>query len=135
MVTPLLMYKRHDISYDVRSDIASVSNHVESVWVEVKLSPTLPCLISYMHRPPSSRIEYFNGMLDVLDKATAEEQIPNISITASRWTYCHWNFLFHSCGGQISWKNLGGNLLIHYVITIRQRPCKNALMKWPHPSY
>ena len=34
-------------------------------------------------------------------------------------------------GGQISWKNLGGNLLIHDVITIPQRSCTNALTKWP----
>ena len=33
-----------------------------------------------MYRPPSSRIEYFNGMLDILDKATAEDK--NIIIPA-----------------------------------------------------
>ena len=76
----VLMYIRHDISYDVRSDIASVSSHVERLWVEVKLSPTLPCLISCMYRPPSSRIEYFNGMLDILDEAIAEDK--NIIIPA-----------------------------------------------------
>ena len=74
------MYIRHDISYYVRSDVASVSSHVESLWVEVKLSPALPCLISCMYRPPSSRMEHFNGMLDILDKATAEDK--NIIIPA-----------------------------------------------------
>ena len=76
----VLMYIRHDISYDVRYDITSVSSHVENLWVEVKLSPTLPCLISCMYIPPSSRIEYLNGMLDILDKATAEDK--NIIIPA-----------------------------------------------------
>ena len=71
----VLMYIRHYISYDIRTDSASVSDHVESLTIEAKLSPTLPCLIFCMYRPPSSRIEYFNGMLDILDKATAEDKI------------------------------------------------------------
>ena len=44
------------------------------------MSPTLPCLISIMYKSPSSRNEYFNAMLDILDKATAEDK--NIIIPA-----------------------------------------------------
>ena len=42
--------------------------------VEVNLPSTLACVISCMYRRPSSRIEYSNGMLDILDKATADDK-------------------------------------------------------------
>ena len=45
----VLMYVCQDISYDVRANIASVSDHVESLWVEAKLSPSLPCQIACIY--------------------------------------------------------------------------------------
>ena len=51
---------------------------------------------------------------------------PNISIAASRCTYCTGNFDFVT---QISWKNFGGNILIQDVIIIPQRSCTNALIR------
>ena len=34
----------------------------------------MPCLISSIYRPPSARVDYYNGTLDILDKASLEDK-------------------------------------------------------------
>ena len=70
----VLMYIRDDIDYELRTDIASVNNLVESLWVEIKCIDSMPCLISSIYRPPSARVGYYNGILDILDKASLEDK-------------------------------------------------------------
>ena len=68
------MYIREDIDYELRTDIASVNTLVESLWVEIKCINSMPCLISSIYRPPSARVDYYNGILDILDKASLENK-------------------------------------------------------------
>ena len=69
------MYIRDDIVYKLRDDISHVSNCVENIWVEVdKLIDNNAALVSCVYRPPSARVEYYNGLLDILDKASLENK-------------------------------------------------------------
>ena len=70
----VLMYIREDIDYELRTDIAAVNNLFESLWVEIKCIDSLPCLISSIYRPPSARVDYYYGILDILDKASLEDK-------------------------------------------------------------
>ena len=69
------MYIREDIKYKLRDDISSVSNHVENIWIEVdKLIDNESILISCVYRPPSAKVDYYKGLLDILDKASLENK-------------------------------------------------------------
>lgn len=51
--------RRHDIE----------SEHVESVWVEVKANKSAPLLVGYIYRNPSSSFQWFDEFTAMMDKA------------------------------------------------------------------
>ena len=70
----VIIYIKDSIIYKLRNDIATTSNIVENLWIEIVSSKHAKShLISCMYRPPSARIDYYNGILDILEKATSED--------------------------------------------------------------
>lgn len=49
-------------------------NDVEVLWLQVQLPYLKPILVGCCYRPPSARIEYLNGLSNMLDKVTEENR-------------------------------------------------------------
>ena len=72
----VVMYIKDSIRYKPRPDIESASRIVENVWIEIESSNegAKSYLICCMYRPPSSRVQYFNGILDIIEKAASDDK-------------------------------------------------------------
>lgn len=55
---------RHDLMFD----------DVEVLWLQVQLPHLKPIILGCCYRPPSARIEYVNGLCNMLDKVTEENR-------------------------------------------------------------
>ena len=69
-----MMYIRDSIAYKIRSDIVLSAPHVENLWIEFKLLMDVSCLMCSMYRPPSAGINYYKGVLDIMDRASLENK-------------------------------------------------------------
>ena len=74
----VLMYIRETVKYDLRRDISEVSPAVENIWIEVKCTQSnfnkKSILVACFYRPPSSKVDYYNGILDITEKASLEDK-------------------------------------------------------------
>ena len=74
----VLLYIKESIKYARRSDISGASPAVENVWIEVKCSKNTvnidSVLLGCFYRPPSSDTEYFDGILDIMEKASLDDK-------------------------------------------------------------
>ena len=69
-----MMYIRDSIAYKIRSDIALSALHVENLWIEFKLLMNVSWLMCSMYRPPSAGINYYKGVLDIMDRASIQNK-------------------------------------------------------------
>ena len=68
----VIMYIKETISYICRSDLQNQT--VEAVWIELAAQSTNPVLCCSVYRPPSAGIDYYETLLDMLDKVTDEKK-------------------------------------------------------------
>ena len=70
------MYVKDGVKYKPRPDLGKTSINIENVWIEIE--PTKRSdkayLICCMYRPPSAKVIYYNGMLDVIERAISEDK-------------------------------------------------------------
>jgi hypothetical protein len=68
------IYIRENIIYKVRQDITS-SNATEMVWAEIITASSRPnILVSCIYRPPNSNPDYYDLIVDALEKAHSEDK-------------------------------------------------------------
>ena len=74
----VIMYIRDSITYTRRVDISETSQLVENIWIEVKsLKSSInvkSLLLGCFYRPPSSNSDYFDGILDIIEKASLDDK-------------------------------------------------------------
>ena len=72
----VLMYIKDTLKYDLRRDISEVSTTVENIWIDVKCTHfnKKSILVACFYRPPSSKVDYYNGILDITEKASLEDK-------------------------------------------------------------
>ena len=66
------IYIKNGLDYCHRPELNS--EIVESVWIEIKVAKGHPLLVCCMYRPPSATSEYFNEVLDEIERATSEDK-------------------------------------------------------------
>ena len=68
------MYVKHDITFSDRPDL-STSDESEIVWVEIVTTQNCPnVLLACVYRPPNATNEYFECLVDSIEKASTEDK-------------------------------------------------------------
>ena len=72
----VMMYIKEHLNYNLRKDISIIQPNIENIWIQIdwKKKSKSPFLISCIYRPPSSNVEYYNGILDMIEKASFEDK-------------------------------------------------------------
>ena len=65
----VVVYIAYHIKYKRRNDLES--SEIESIWLEINLKNTKPCLISSVYRPPSSHMQWINEFSFQTEKAAS----------------------------------------------------------------
>jgi exonuclease III len=68
----VLIYLRDSIAFKDRSDLSD--KNVECRWIEIQEVKENPILIGCFYRPPSANLDYFNNMVNNIERASAENK-------------------------------------------------------------